>query len=175
MGLTTSTATVYQIRDRHRNQEVREFIPANYAGVLCIDCGKSYDARELAGVKQQKCVAHLQRSVRSVLETKWGGGRSFGLGLRRLLQEATALWHRHHAGTATDFAGRAADLRERLGEQLRERTMPDPDNCIVSLSNDSASWTGCAGSTSAGICCASWRARASSQPITAPSEPSVPR
>jgi hypothetical protein len=49
MGFDTDQATVYQIRDRHRNEEVREIIPAGYKGVLVTDRGKSYDAAELAG------------------------------------------------------------------------------------------------------------------------------
>lgn len=128
MVFTTEAATVYQIRQRHRNAEVREVIPADYAGVLCTDRGPSYDARELAQVKQQKCGSHLQRSVSELLETKWGRGRSFGLGLRRLFGEAIALWHEERAGTATDFAGDAARLQTRLTDLLRERPMPDPDN-----------------------------------------------
>jgi transposase len=128
MVFTTETTTVYQIRRRHRNEEVREVIPADYAGVLCTDRGPSYDARELAKVKQQKCGCHLQRSISALLETKWGRGRSFGLGLRRLLAEAIALWHAQRDGTATDFAADAARLQERLTDLLRARPMPDPDN-----------------------------------------------
>jgi transposase len=120
MGFTTETTTVYQIRRRYRNEEVREVIAADYRGVLCSDRGKSYDAHELAAVKQQKCLAHLQRSVSELLETKWGRGRSFGLGLRRLFGEALALWHAQRDGTATDFAANAA--------RLRERALPGPDN-----------------------------------------------
>lgn len=128
MAFTSETATVYQIRARHRNEEVREVIPADYAGVLCTDRGKSYDATALARVKQQKCMAHLQRSVSELLATKWGRGRSFGLGLRRVFGEALALWHAERAGIATDFAIEAAQLQARLADLLQERTLPDPDN-----------------------------------------------
>jgi transposase len=128
MVFTTEQTTVYQIRRRHRNEEVREVIPADYAGVLCTDRGPSYDARELAQVKQQKCGSHLQRSVSELLETKWGRGRSFGLGLRRLFAEAIALRHAQRAGTASDFAADAARLQARLTDLLRERVMPDPTN-----------------------------------------------
>ncbi len=128
MGFTTETETVYQIRNRHRNEEVREVIPADYAGVLNTDRGKSYDARELANIKQQKCLCHLQRSITELLETKWGRGRSFGLALRRLLTEALALWHAERDGTATDFPTQAARLQAQLTDLLRERPMPDPSN-----------------------------------------------
>ncbi len=50
--------TVFQIRDRHRSEEVRELIPADYAGVMTTDRGKSYDAKTLSEVRQNKCVAY---------------------------------------------------------------------------------------------------------------------
>ena len=46
MTFDTEQATVFQIRRRHRNQEVRELIPSDYAGVMVTDRGKSYDAQE---------------------------------------------------------------------------------------------------------------------------------
>jgi transposase len=46
MVFVSEQSTVYQIRGRHRNQEVREVIPADYAGVMGTDRGKSYDAEE---------------------------------------------------------------------------------------------------------------------------------
>jgi transposase len=128
MVFTTETTTVYQIRDRHRNKEVREVIPADYAGTLCTDRGKSYDAHQLQEVKQQKCLCHLQRSVSDLLETKWGRGRSFGLGLQRTFHEALALWHAQRQGTATNFPTEAARLQARLTDLLWERPMPDPSN-----------------------------------------------
>src|SRR3954465_510401 len=52
MVFATEAATVYQVRPRHRNQEVRERIPADYKGLMITDRGTSYDANELAGVKK---------------------------------------------------------------------------------------------------------------------------
>lgn len=120
--------TVYQIRARHRNEEVREVIPSDYAGVLCTDRGRSYDAKELAGVKQQKCLSHIQRSLREVLVTKQGRGRSFTKQLKALLTEAQALWRQQRAGGVPDWANRVRDLEERLTYHLRDRPLPDRDN-----------------------------------------------
>jgi hypothetical protein len=61
MTFDTDQATVFQTRRRHRNQEVRELIPSDYAGVIVTDRGKSYDAKELLGVHQQKCLDQLKR------------------------------------------------------------------------------------------------------------------
>jgi transposase len=128
MVFETDQATVYQIRPRHRNEEVREVVPADYNGVLCTDRGRSYDAAALANVKQQKCCSHLQRSISAVLETKWGRGRSLGLDLRRLFQEAVALWHGDHADTVPAYDAQVTALEARLDALLAPRTLPDPDN-----------------------------------------------
>src|SRR5450755_4040750 len=82
MAFDTDQATVFQIRSQHRNEEVRELIPADYAGVMVTDRGRSYEAEELLGVKQQKCLDHLNRNINEVLETKTGRARGFGLKLK---------------------------------------------------------------------------------------------
>src|SRR3954453_6300421 len=78
MIFVTDTATVFQVRARHRNEEVREVIGDNYRGVLVTDRGKSYDAKELEEVQQQKCIPHALRSINEVLQTKQGRARQFG-------------------------------------------------------------------------------------------------
>src|SRR5438034_580117 len=80
MAFDTAQATVFQIRNQHRNEEVRELIPADYAGVMVTDRGKSYDAEELSNVEQQKCLDHLKRNIDEVLETKKGPARRFEIG-----------------------------------------------------------------------------------------------
>jgi hypothetical protein len=40
--------TVYQVRPRHRNEEVRQLIPADFAGVMVCDRGRSYGVVPLA-------------------------------------------------------------------------------------------------------------------------------
>src|SRR3954470_13393180 len=77
MIFETDTATVFQIRARHRNEEVREVIGDDYPGVLVTDRGKSYDAKELEGVKQQKCIPHALRSINQVVVFKRGRALHF--------------------------------------------------------------------------------------------------
>ena len=62
MAFDTDQAAVFQIRGQHRNEEVRELIPAGYAGVMVTDRGPSYEAEKLLGVKQQKCLDHWRKS-----------------------------------------------------------------------------------------------------------------
>jgi transposase len=128
MAVETEAATVYQVRPRHRHEEVQEVIPADYIGVMVTDRGRSYDAQAFDDVRQQKCLAHVQRSLSDVLAAKTGRARDFGERLKGLLRDALQLWHDDHDGTVTDFATEAKVLREELTYQLRDRPLKDPDN-----------------------------------------------
>src|ERR671918_1647633 len=59
MAFDTDEVTVYQVRPRHRHQEVQEVVPASYQGVMITDRGRSYEAHSFRKVRQQKCLAHL--------------------------------------------------------------------------------------------------------------------
>lgn len=128
MVFETEAATVYQIRDRHRNEEVREVIPGEYPGTMITDRGRSYDAVELSAVKQQKCLAHILRSIAEVLATKVGPSRTFGIRLKHLLQAALEVWRLHRRVTLADFEAQAAELKAKLTDHLRDRKLPDADN-----------------------------------------------
>ncbi len=70
MAFVNASLSVYQVRSRHRNEEVRELVPADFAGVMVCDRGKSYDAEELQAFAQQKCLAHLLRNAAEVTQRK---------------------------------------------------------------------------------------------------------
>lgn len=132
MAFETRDTAVYQVRRRHRNEEVREVIPADYAGVLCADRGKSYDARELTSVRQQKCLAHLLRNLSELLGGKRFRARWFALALQDLLRSALSLRQRWLAGewaeAPTAFAAAREALVRRVTWHLRDRKLRDPDN-----------------------------------------------
>ena len=136
MAFETEDVTVYQVRARHRNEEVREVVPSEYGGVMVTDRGRSYDAQALAGVKQQKCLAHVLRSISEVVETKRGRGRTpdrsrghgFGKRLSGLLREAMELRQSYRRGEASDYVAETERLRREVSCHLRDRPMPDRDN-----------------------------------------------
>jgi transposase len=130
MIFETDTATVFQVRARHRNEEVREVIGDDYPGVLVTDRGKSYDAKELEGVKQQKCIPHALRSIDQVLEIKRGRARHFGARLKALLKEGLQLWHDYHDqhGRLAGFDVRVRQHRAAVTRHLKPRRLRDADN-----------------------------------------------
>lgn len=128
MAFDTDRATVYQIRSRHRNEEVRELIPASYAGVMVSDRGKSYDAEEFAGIAQQKCLSHLLRNVSDIVKVKQGRAQQFGATLIVLLRAGLALWHARSGLSLKNFREQRQELEERLTFHLRMRILRDDDN-----------------------------------------------
>ena len=128
MAFDTPASTVYQIRRRHRNEEVRELIPADYGGVMGTDRGKSDDAEELLGVAQQKCVPHTQRNLNAVLENKRGPAAGFGRRLKDLLWQGMELWKSYHQGEAPNYVEQVQQLEAQVTHHLRMRTLQDKDN-----------------------------------------------
>jgi hypothetical protein len=128
MGFDMDQVTVYQIRNRHRNEEVRELIPSDYKGVMITDRGKSYDAEELSEVAQQKCLSHLLRNVSKVIEKKTGPARRFGLHLKVLLREGLTLWHARGTLDGDEFDLRHQQLDREMTNHLRHRILKDDDN-----------------------------------------------
>lgn len=128
MGFDTDEATVYQIRPRHRNEEVRELIPSDYGGVMHTDRAPTYDAEVFEMVPQQKCCYHIIRSIDKVLADKTGTARAFGETLKALLQDAIALWHRYHGGGVEDYAGEVHRIKQAIDQHLKPRSLDDSDN-----------------------------------------------
>lgn len=128
MAFETDEVTVYQIRSQHRHEEVQEVIPPDYKGVMVTDRGRSYDAQAFDAVAQQKCLAHILRSISDVLQTKKGRARDFGERLKGLLQEAMQLWRAGQAGEVPDFATEAHIVWDAITYHLRPRLLSDPDN-----------------------------------------------
>jgi hypothetical protein len=94
--VNTDETVVYPIRKRHCNQEVREGIPAEYAGVMGCDRGKSYDAKPLSSVKQQKCLAPVLRSLSAEIEAD--PDNAFARTLKERLGAGPALWRDYREG-----------------------------------------------------------------------------
>jgi transposase len=128
MAFVNRALAVYQIRNRHRNEEVREPIPADYPGILVCDRGKSYDANELAGLRQQKCPAHLLRNASDVEKRKKGRARQFSRKLKQLLREALALRAARPQLDAATYENAARVMEGQLTHHLRNRILRDDDN-----------------------------------------------
>lgn len=130
MGFFTPQLAVYQIRDQHRHQEVREMIGSDFEGALGTDRGKSYDAEELSAVAQQKCLRHLVVNLREVEERKVGRAKVFSSQLKKTLQESMVLWKNWRDGQTSqeEFDRCGGQLRQRVDDHLRPRNLKDVDN-----------------------------------------------
>ncbi len=128
MAFVNQSLSVYQVRPQHRNEEVRELIPADFGGVMVCDRGRSYDAVELEGVAQQKCLAHLIRNAAKVAEEKTGRARQFGQRLKDILRQALLLSANRKEMKPKDYRKQSEALADELTTHLRDRTFCDEDN-----------------------------------------------
>jgi transposase len=128
MAFDTDQATVYQVRSRHRHQEVQEVVPRNYRGVMGTDRGRSYEAKSLHRVKQQKCLAHLQRTLGDVLTRKKGRTQDLAERTRELLRLAVRLWEEYPWGSRGEFDRWVPEVCWALSYRSRDRPLKDQDN-----------------------------------------------
>jgi transposase len=130
MGFFSRTHAVYQIRAQHRHQEVREMLGSRFTGLLGTDRGPSYNAHELDGIAQQKCLSHLLRNLSDVEAKKSGAAKVFAAKLKSLLREGLVLWRRQGEGRLSprQWKKKGTDLRRRLDRHLRDRVLSDGDN-----------------------------------------------
>jgi len=118
MAFCNPELVVFQLRYWHRNEEVRELIPADYAGTMTCDGGPSYGARALSRVRQQKCVGHIQHNLAD--GARYLGARlaEFPLQVKGLLAEAMEAQRRSAAGEPVDLAGERARIDAAIGNWL---------------------------------------------------------
>jgi transposase len=128
MAFDADQTTVYQVRPRHRHQEVQEVVPRNYQGVMGTDRGRSYEDKSFNRVKQRKCLAHLQRILGQVLDRKKGRSRELAEGARELLRLAVGPWEQYHYGDREEFDRWVPEIRFALNYHLRDRPLKDQDN-----------------------------------------------
>ena len=123
MAFKTASSLVYQICKQHRSDEVLKVIPANFAGVMGCDRFSSYDAKVFEQVRQQKCVAHVLKNIRDLLETSKGRACDFPKAVRAVFKTALRLHSKFLRGDVTKdiFARDCWALSRKLGRLLRER------------------------------------------------------
>ena len=131
MAFKTNSSVVYQIREQHRTIEVLELIPAGFNGVLVADRFGTYDAKALGNVKHQKCVAHLLKNLKLILEKrKRGRSHVFALALRAVFKQSLRLHSRFVTGGIEEsvFKRQGRVLTRRLDRLLEFRELKDKDN-----------------------------------------------
>jgi transposase len=126
MTAVSKNAVVFQIRTRHTHKEVLEMIPATYQGVMGTDRFKSYNVLALATIKQQKCIFHIIKNLKTELETLKGRARDFPLELRGLFKAALRLHHKYsqQAISIETYKKRGAGITHQITKLLAPRKYP---------------------------------------------------
>lgn len=130
MGFDSDLATVYQIRRRHRHEEVLEVLGRDFAGKLSTDRGKSYDAEAMKRIPQNKCSSHLLRNISELLKSQSPQAQTVGLEIADVIRRANELWKRFNRGEVgrEEFEHEGEKLDKALERALRPRRLRDPGN-----------------------------------------------
>jgi hypothetical protein len=130
MGFFTKYTAYYQIRQRHRCQEVQEVISAEHEGVVVTDRGSTYRASEFDAVQMQRCLSHLLTNLKKVEEVKSGPAKRFSSKLKAHLKSANELWksYQREEIDLEAYRRRGQKLGKAITHHLRKRELSDPDN-----------------------------------------------
>lgn len=130
MGFFTVTIAIFQIRWRHRHDEVLEMLGELFRGLLGTDRGTSYEARRLDHLRMQKCLSHLLKNLSMVEAMLEGPAVQFTQNMKAILREALKLWHDYKDKKCSRKAFREQGLiiKEKLDQELRIRELPEPEN-----------------------------------------------
>jgi transposase len=120
--------TVYRINRHHGAKETVEVLGTEFEGVVNVDRGVEYRAKVFKDTKFQRCMGHLTRNIKTVLDTKTGAARDFGEKLLALKDEALQLHADWHAGRRDRYQERVARQEARFTDHLCHRQFVDPDN-----------------------------------------------
>ena len=130
MGFGTKDTAYYQIRHRHRAQEVAEVIREAFEGILITDRSPTYDAKIFSHLDKQKCLSHILENLSKLEKKKKGPAKVFARRLKELLRRMLDLWHRQRDGTmdSEQYLKEGKKLTEELERLLADRKLKDPDN-----------------------------------------------
>jgi hypothetical protein len=96
--------------------EVEKLLGADFQGILSSDCYSAY-FRQSASAKQ-KCLAHLERELESLKNSRFEGNRQFAQDVLRVLEKARTAHYHYHAGILN--LEQLASTRTQAESQLQE-------------------------------------------------------
>ena len=108
--------------------DMSKLIPVDFGGAAICDRCRSYDAKELEGVAQQKCLAHLIRNCTQLIDEKTGQARQFGRQLKDILQRALLLPADQKNVGPKAWRKQVEALEMELTDHLRARRLRDQDS-----------------------------------------------
>jgi len=126
---TSSSITVYTIRESRGHEVILEILGRKFKGVLHADCFLAYDHRALSDWLQQKCFAHFLKALSKMQREKTRGAARFPRDVAAALRDALALRDEKDALSPLAFTRRRRKIEGRLDALIdATRKFSDPDN-----------------------------------------------
>ena len=113
---TSEQICVLMLAPTRSSAELEKLLGTNFEGILSSDCFSAYNPQE-AGAKQ-KCLAHLERDLEALQNSRFEGNREFARACKEIFTEARSFYRDYQAGNLSPSA--LAAQRHELEVRLEE-------------------------------------------------------
>ena len=113
---TSEQICVLMLAPTRSSAELEKLLGTNFEGILSSDCFSAYNPQE-AGA-QQKCLAHLERDLEALQNSRFEGNREFARACKEIFTEARSFYRDYQAGNLSPSA--LAAQRHELEVRLEE-------------------------------------------------------
>ena len=132
-GYQSADVVLFKVNPRHTAAELQAVLKDRFQGTLVCDRYSVYDALQFAGIKQQKCLAHVMRNIADVAgQVKGRAGRGLAyLGrLKEEMQDALKVHRDFQQGKTTErqFRFRGGLVRGRITRLLSRTDLRTPES-----------------------------------------------
>ncbi|WP_291427177.1 transposase, partial [Deinococcus sp.] len=129
----SSNVVLFKVNPRHTAAELHAVLKDGFQGTLVCDRYSVYDAQQFAGMKQQKCLAHVLRNISDVVgqvKGRAGRGLVYLWRLKANLQDALKVHRDFQEGKTTErqFRFRGELVQGRVTRLLSRTDLRTPES-----------------------------------------------
>jgi len=121
---TNDVATLYDVEKSRGHEVAEKLLAKEFAGVLSSDCFSAYDPIR---AEKNKCVAHILRAFKALVEENRGRALAFPKRAMRIFQDAIQLKPQRAGHRPSRYARLCRKLEARL-DRLLAGTLTNPGN-----------------------------------------------
>ncbi|WP_291423199.1 IS66 family transposase [Deinococcus sp.] len=134
VGAYRSTdVALFKVNPQHTSAELRAVLGDEFQGTLVCDRYSVYDAKQFAGMSQQKCLAHVVRNISDVaaqVKGRAGQGLAYLMRLKENVQDALKVHRDFQQGKTTErqFRYRGRLVKGRIHRLLSRTDLRTPES-----------------------------------------------
>jgi transposase len=131
---TSNEVCILMLAPTRSSAELEKLLGVNFSGILSSDCFSAYSPQ--GAFAKQKCLAHLERDLKSLKTSRFQGNRDFATKVIKVLWQSTAAYGDYLEGKMTkeELQQYRVVVEEKLHEILSEAISKSPHSDTLRLS-----------------------------------------